>query len=64
VKLVFECIAFGLAPAGYDDRCARFGEGKRRGTTDAGQSACDEYNRIVHCRCAFMEWFGRAETIS
>ena len=44
-----------LASAGCNDRCAFFGEGKRRGTTDASQSACDEYNRIVHRHCAFME---------
>ena len=63
MKFVFECLALGLAPAGYNDRCAFFGEGKRRGTTDASQSACDEYNRIVHRRCAFMEWSGHAERI-
>ena len=64
MKLVFECLAFGLAPAGYNDRCAFFGEGKRRGTADARQSACDEYNRIVHCCCAFMEWSGHTEKIN
>jgi hypothetical protein len=50
-KLVFECLAFGLAAAGYNDRCAFFGKGKRRGTTDTGQSAGDEDDRSVHSRC-------------
>jgi hypothetical protein len=50
-KLVFERLAFGLAAAAYDDGCAFFGKGKRRGTTDAGQSAGDEDNRSVHRAC-------------
>jgi hypothetical protein len=53
-KLDFECLAFGLAEAGYNDRCAFFGKGKRRGTTDAGQSASDEDNRNAHSRCPLL----------
>src|ERR1700719_183262 len=47
-KLFFECLAFGLAAAGYNDRRALFGKGKRGGTTDAGQSAGDQDNRSTH----------------
>ena len=41
-KLDFERLAFGVAAAGRNDRCAFFGKGERRGTTDAGQSPGDE----------------------
>ena len=51
MKFVFECLALGLAPAGYNDRCAFFGKGKCRSTTDAGQSAGDEDDRSVYSRC-------------
>ena len=51
MKFVFECLALGLAPAGYNDRCAFFGKGKCRSTTDAGQSAGDEDDWSVHNRC-------------
>jgi len=50
-KLGFECLAFDLAAAGRNDRCAFFGKGKRRGTTDAGQSAGNEDNSSAHGGC-------------
>jgi hypothetical protein len=49
-KLVFQCPAFSLAPARYDDRCAFFGKGKRRRATHAGQSAGDQHDRRTHDR--------------
>src|SRR4051794_35043253 len=50
-KLGFECLALGLAAAGRNDRCTFIGKGKRRGTTDAGQSASNEDNRSTHSGC-------------
>jgi hypothetical protein len=47
-KLGFDCLAFGLAAAGRNNRCAFFGKGKCRGTTDAGQSTGNEDNRSAH----------------
>jgi hypothetical protein len=49
-KLDFDRLAFGLAASGHNDRCAFFGKGERRGTTDAGQSAGNEDNRSTHSR--------------
>ena len=51
-KLAFECLAFGLATAGYNNRCAFLGKGKRRSTTNASQSASDEDNRSTHGACS------------